>query len=144
MIVVDTGPLVSALNRGEGRRHRFAAELLSAAMTNVVIPWPVFTEVDLLLRGRGHAKAATTFEAALVEGVHRLEPPTSAELGQAVALLERYQDLGLDLPDAVTISMAVARGGWAWTWDYRHFRAVTMERGRGVPLLVAEDELPEP
>jgi hypothetical protein len=32
-----------------------------------------------------------------------------------VALLERYQDLGLDLPDAVTISMAVVRKGWAWT-----------------------------
>jgi hypothetical protein len=61
-----------------------------------------------------------------------------------VALLERYQDLGLDLPDAVTISMALARKAWAWTWDYRHFRAVTVGRGRDVPLLVAEDELPEP
>jgi predicted nucleic acid-binding protein len=114
------------------------------AAADVVVPWPVFTEVDLLLRGRGHAKAATAFEAALVEGVHRLEPPTGAELGQAVALLERYQDLGLDLPDAVTISMAVARDGWAWSWDYRHFRAVTVERGRSVPLLIAEGQLPEP
>jgi hypothetical protein len=40
--------------------------------------------------------------------------------------------------------MAVARDGWAWSWDYRHFRAVTVERGRSVPLLVAEDQLPEP
>ena len=109
-----------------------------------MIPWPVFTEVDLLLRSRGHAKAATTFEVALLEGVHRLKPPTSAELGRAVTLLERYQELGLDLPDAVTISMAVAREAWAWTWDYRHFRAVAVGRGRGVPLLVAEDELPDP
>jgi uncharacterized protein len=144
LIVVDTGPLVSALNRAEGRRHRFAAKLLSAAATSIVIPWPVFTEVDLLLRSRGHAKAATTFEAALLEGVHRLEAPTGAELGQAVALLERYQDLGLDLPDAVTISMAVARNARAWTWDFRHFRPVAVGRGRGVPLLVAEDELPDP
>jgi uncharacterized protein len=110
----------------------------------VVVPWPVFAEVDLLLRSRGHAKAATTFAAALQEGVHRLEPPTSAELSRAVALLERYQDLGLDLPDAVTISMAVARKGLAWTWDYRHFRVVTVEPGQGVPLLVTEDELPDP
>jgi predicted nucleic acid-binding protein len=110
----------------------------------VVVPWPVFTEVDLLLRSRGHAKAATTFGAALAEGVHRLEPPTSAELSQAVALLERYQDLGLDLPDAVTISMSAERDGWAWTWDYRHFRAVMVQRDQGVPLLVAEDQLPDP
>jgi predicted nucleic acid-binding protein len=100
--------------------------------------------VDLLLRARGHAKAATAFAAALGEGVHRVESPTAAELGQAVALLERYQGLGLDLPDAVTIAMAVARDGWAWTWDYRHFRAVTVGRGRSIPLLVAEDELPAP
>ena len=143
MIVVDTGPLVSALNRSEGRRHRFAAELLAAAAADVVIPWPVLTEVDLLLRSRGHAKAATTFAAALLEGVHRLEAPTRTELEHAVALLGRHQDLGIDLPDAVTISMAVVRKGLAWTWDYRHFRVVTVERGRGVPLLVAEDELPE-
>jgi uncharacterized protein len=142
--VVDTGPLVSALNRAEGRRHRFAAGLLSAAAADVVVPWPVFTEVDLLLRSRGHAKAATTFAAALLEGIHRLEPPTRTELEHAVALLERYQDLGLDLPDAVTISMSAARDGWAWTWDYRHFRAVMVKRDRGVPLLVAEDQLPDP
>ena len=110
----------------------------------MVVPWPVFTEVDLLLRSRGHAKAATTFAAALLEGVHRLEPPTRTELEHAVALLERYQDLGLDLPDAVTISMSAARDGWAWTWDYRHFRAVMVKRDRGVPLLVAEDQLPDP
>jgi predicted nucleic acid-binding protein len=109
-----------------------------------VVPWPVFTEVDLLLRARGHAKAATTFGTALAEGVHRLEPPINAELEQAIALLQRYQDLGLDLPDAVTISMAAARRAWAWTWDYRHFRPVTVDRGGGVPLLVTEAEVPDP
>jgi predicted nucleic acid-binding protein len=118
--------------------------LLSALAARVVVPWPVFTEVDLLLRARGHAKAATAFGAALSDGVHRVESPTGAELGQAVALLGRYQDLGLDLPDAVTIAMATGRKGLAWTWDYRHFRAVMVGRGRGVPLLVAEDELPGP
>jgi predicted nucleic acid-binding protein len=118
--------------------------MLSASAASVLVPWPVFTEVDLLLRARGHAKAATAFGAALTEGVHRLEAPNDAELEQAVAFLQRYQDLGLDLPDAVTISMSAARSGWAWTWDYRHFQAVTVERGRGVPLLVAEGELPDP
>jgi hypothetical protein len=61
----------------------------------VVVPWPVFTEVDLL-------------------------------------------------PDAVAISVSAARDGWAWTWDHRDFRAVMVQRDRGVPLLVAEDQVPEP
>jgi predicted nucleic acid-binding protein len=109
----------------------------------VVVPWPVFTEVDLLLRARGHAKAATAFGSALQDGVHRLEAPTASELGRAIALLERYQDLGLDLPDATTVAMAAARDAWAWTWDFRHFRAVTVGRGRGIALLVGEADLPE-
>jgi predicted nucleic acid-binding protein len=119
--------------------------MLSASAASVVIPWPVFTEVDLLLRARGHAKAATAFGAALTGGVHRLEAPNDAELEQALAFLQRYQDLGLDLPDAVTISMAAARRAWAWTWDYRHFRPVAVDRGGGgVHLLVTEAEVPDP
>lgn len=107
-----------------------------------MVPWPVYTEVDLLLRSRGHAKAATVLGAALHQGVHRLEAPTHHEHSLAVELLERYEDLGLDLPDAATIAMAAARQGWAWTWDFRHFRAVVLEHGRQVPLVVTEAELP--
>jgi len=117
-------------------------ELLRASARQVVVPWPVYTEVDLLLRTRGHAKAATAFGAALLDGVHVLEHPTAEELAHAIAILERYADLGLDLPDAVVIAMAARRRAWAWTWDYRHFRVVVVEHGQGVPLLVAEDELP--
>jgi hypothetical protein len=36
---------VSVLNRAEGRRHRFAAEVLARSARDVVIPWPVFDEV---------------------------------------------------------------------------------------------------
>ncbi len=117
-------------------------ELLRASARQVIVPWPVYTEVDLLLRARGHAKAATAFGSALLDGVHALEHPTAEELAHAIAILERYADLGLDLPDAVTIAMAARRRALAWTWDYRHFRVVVVERGQGVPLLVAEDELP--
>jgi hypothetical protein len=50
LIVCDTGPLISALNRRERRRHRFAVALLSRLGRQVVVPWPVLVEVDLLLR----------------------------------------------------------------------------------------------
>ena len=50
MIVCDTGPIVSAVNRGERRRHRFASALLARLGRDVIVPWPVMVEVDLLLR----------------------------------------------------------------------------------------------
>lgn len=143
MIVCDTGPLVSALNQGEGRRHRFAAELLARSGRDVVVPWPVLVEVDLLLRSRGYASAAVTFGRALLDGVHQLHAPSDAELELALDLAGRYADTGVDLPDLSVIATAATRNAWVLTWDYRHFRPVVLRRGHHWGLLVEEAELPQ-
>lgn len=142
MIVCDTGPLVSAMNRGEGTRHQFAVELLARLGRQVVVPWPVLTEVDLLLHARGHGAAALVFGRALLNGVHRLDGPSDTELEIAVGLGERYVDSGVDLPDLVVMAMSARRGAAILTWDFRHFRTVVLQRGHHWPLLVEEHELP--
>jgi predicted nucleic acid-binding protein len=144
VIICVTGPLVSAMNRSEGNRHRFAAELLARLGRQVIVPWPVLTEVDLLLRARGHADAALVFARSLHNGVHRLEAPTNEELATALGLGERYADSGVDLPDLTVMAMSRHRRAEILTWDFRHFRAVVLRRGHHWPLLVAEHELPEP
>ena len=142
MIISDSGPLFSATNRREGALHRLAIERLERQRSEVIVPWPVYTEVDLLLRGRGHTTAAANLGRSLLRGDFRLEAPTGAELDTALDLLERYGDIGLDLPDAVVMAMTDARKGQAFTWDFRHFRAVVLRRGEHVPLLVNESEMP--
>lgn len=142
MIVCDTGPLISAINRGERRRHRFAAELLTRLGRDVIVPWPVLVEVDLVLRSRGHAEAALTFAHSLLAGVHRLEAPAAAELELALNLGQRFVDSGADLPDLVVMAMAARRRASILTWDFRHFRTVVMRRGHHWPLVVSESELP--
>lgn len=132
------------MNRGEGARHRFAAGLLAQLGRRVIVPWPVLTEVDLLLRARGHRSAALVFGRALLDGVHRLEAPTDAELEAAVEMGARYPDSGADLPDLIVMSMSAQRSAAVLTWDYRHFRSVVLRRGHHWPLLVEEHELPDP
>lgn len=144
MIICDTGPLVSAINRGERRRHRFAAELLTRLGREVIVPWPVLVEVDLLLRSRNHPEAALTFARSLLTGVHRLEAPSAPELELALKLGRRFVDSGADLPDLVVMAMASRRRASILTWDFRHFRAVVLRRGHHWPLVVGEDELPKP
>ena len=144
MIICDTGPLISAINRGERRRHEFAVALLASLGRQVVVPWPVLVEVDLLLRSRGHAEASVVFTESLAAGVHLLESPTSAELALTLKLAKRYLDSGADLPDLVVMAMASRRRARILTWDYRHFRAVVLRRGHHWPLVVEEDELPTP
>ena len=144
MIICDTGPIVSAINRGERRRHHFAAELLARLGRNVVIPWPVLVEVDLLLRARGQPHAAITFAESLSSGVHRLDAPSAAELELALRLARRYEDSGADIPDLVVMAMAAQRRAQILTWDFRHFRAVVLKRGHHWGLLVQEADLPDP
>jgi predicted nucleic acid-binding protein len=144
LIICDTGPLISAINRGERRRHRFAAQLLARLGRQLVVPWPVLVEADLLLRTRGHAAAALVLAQSLHAGIHRLEAPTTDELALSLRLARRYLDAGVDLPDLTVMAMASRRRAEILTWDYRHFRAVVLRRGHHWPLVVAESELPSP
>ena len=144
MIICDSGPLVSAINRGERRRYRFAAQLLGRLGRQAIVPWPVLVEVDLLLRARGHRDAAVVFAESLLAGTHRLEAPTTGELELALKLANRYADSGADLPDFVVMAMAARRRARILTWDFRHFRAIVMRRGHHWPLVVQESDLPKP
>ena len=144
MIICDTGPLVSAINRGERRRHKFAAQLLARLGRDVIVPWPVYVEVDLLLRSRGHTEAALIFCASVADGIHRLETPTSEELDLALTLGTRYSGSGADLPDLVVMAMAAKRKATILTWDFRHFHSVVLRRGHHWLLLVQKEELPAP
>lgn len=144
MIICDTGPFVSAVNKGEGRRHQFAAELLARLGRKVIVPWPVLVEVDLLLRSRGYPHAAIIFGESVAAGVHRLEVPTAVELDFALELGRRYQDSGADLPDLIVMSMAHHRRAHILTWDFKRFQSVVLRRGQHRPLVVAEEEMPHP
>ena len=134
---------MSALNVGEGARHRFALRFLIQLGAAGIVPWPVYAEAALLLTGRGLVLAAVRLGRSLHAGELTLAVPTEFEHAQALAIVERYAGFGLDLPDAVCISMAVARRLPLLTWDFRHARAVVLS-GSAVELLVAEHELPRP
>jgi predicted nucleic acid-binding protein len=129
-------------NRAEGERHRFARDIFETHGSRIIVPWPVFTEVDLFLRSRGNPASALEFGRSLRRGDLTLASPSDAELAGALDLLERYRDLGIDLPDAAVMAMSDARRAWILTWDFRHFRAVVFRRGQTLPLLVHENELP--
>ena len=132
------------MNRGEGRRHLFAAQLLASLGRRVLVPVPVLVEVDLLLRARGHVRAATVFARACVDGVHQLADLTDEDLRWAINLGERYHDSGIDLPDLAVMALARRHQAPVLTWDFRHFRAVTPARDQPWDLMVAEHELPAP
>jgi predicted nucleic acid-binding protein len=116
--------------------------LLSAIGRRIIVPWPVYAEVHLLLRARAHPRGALIFGHALLDGTHILDGPTDAEHRRCLQLLEKYESTGLDLGDAMVMAMAQARKALILTWDFRHFRASAPAQGRHWPLLVQEHEVP--
>jgi predicted nucleic acid-binding protein len=102
----------------------------------------VYVEVHLVLKARGHLKAAVTFGQAILEGTHLLDRPTDGEHHRALEIMERFETAGVDLADAVVMAMAEAREALILTWDFRHFRGTAPGRRRHWPLLVQEHEIP--
>jgi len=97
------------MNRREGPLHELAVSLLIGFGRDALVPWPVPTAVDLLLRKRGYRRASLQFVESLLAGTHRLYAPTESELRRATELGKTYEDLGVDLPDLVVMAIALNR-----------------------------------
>ena len=139
-VVVDTGPLVAALYRRD-EDHRFAAALVVRLGSEIVVPEPVATEVDVILRRKDQPTAARRFLAALRSGELRRTPLTDAAFARAVEIDERYADLDLGIVDASVMALAETTSAPVLTFDFEHFRATTDGDGRPWRLLVDEDAL---
>jgi predicted nucleic acid-binding protein len=127
ILVADTSGIIAAFDRNapEGPSCR---KLLQEAGTVVLSPL-VLAEVDHLARARLGAAARSMILELLISQVRRMRfrvPDIGAEaLTTALAVLDRYADLDLDLADAVTVAVAADyRTDAVLTLDRRDFRAV--------------------
>jgi len=107
MILVDTGPLVALIDRGEAE-HEQCVTALSSLMAPMVTTWPVFTEAIYLLGSAG----GWTAQEALWKLFERedlqliaLDEPLSK---RTRALMSKYRDTPMDLADASLVALAEA------------------------------------
>lgn len=128
IVIADSGPLIAAADRRD-QAHPVSAALVRELGRDLVIPEPVVTEVDQLLRKRAGAWLARLFLAALARGRHTITPMTAELFRRAVAIDEQYADLDLGWVDAAVMSVAERRDAAIFTFDYRDFRATSSETG---------------
>jgi predicted nucleic acid-binding protein len=106
-LLLDTGPLVALLHRGD-RDHERCAVLLREFRGVLLTTEPVLTEAMYLLgRMRGGAAACLAFfdrrGAVLV-------PQTRDSLSRCAELMERYADVPMDFADATLVALAEETG----------------------------------
>jgi predicted nucleic acid-binding protein len=122
-LVLDTGPIVAALNAQDPDHGRCAA--LLADTDDLLIPSPILVEVDYWLIKLGGAQVWIDFVADIARGAYRLAHPTDTDLTRAAELESTYHDLDLGLVDASIVALCERLGETTVaTLDRRHFSVV--------------------
>ncbi|HLM85112.1 MAG TPA: PIN domain-containing protein [Solirubrobacteraceae bacterium] len=135
-LILDTGPIVAALNEQDPDHQRCAA--LLAGAQDLLIPSPVLVEVDYWLVKLAGPKVWSDFVADISRGAYRVAHPTDSDLTRAAELESTYADLDLGLVDACTIALCERLGETSVaTLDQRHFSVVRPRHCTHLTLLPA-------
>ena len=118
-LLLDTGALVSLLDRGQ-RRHAECARFFDEWDQAVVSTEAVLTEATHLLgKQKGGRQACLDF---FLSGGALLVPTTNASLRRARELVSQYADLPMDYADATLVVLAEELGtNLVFTTDRRDF-----------------------
>lgn len=105
MILVDAGPLIALLDRGEAD-HEICVAALQDLTTPMVTTWPAFTEAMYLLGGGGGWKAQDSLWKLLDRGDLQIMEMDDAVRKRSRALMDKYRDVPMDLADASLVAVA--------------------------------------
>jgi uncharacterized protein len=120
-LVLDTGPLLAALDAADPDHER-CASLLSEVREDLVIPTLVLAELDYWCHARLGAHAWISFLEDLLAGAYRLEMCTGADLARCHELQRQYDDQALGVVDASVLALVERlRESKLATLDHRHF-----------------------
>lgn len=105
MILTDAGPLVALIDADEPD-HAACVEVLKAIYPPMITTWAAFTEAMYLLGESGAWRAQSILWSWHEQGDLQLVELTENDLARARKLMEKYQDLPMDLADATLVAVA--------------------------------------
>jgi hypothetical protein len=134
-LILDTGPLLAALDAADPDHER-CARLLLDADEDLLVPVLVLAEVDYWCHRRLGGDAWLTFLDDVLAGAYGIEAPNGEDLRRARELQSTYADLRLGVVDASVIALAERLGETrVATLDRRHFTAVRPRHAEALELL---------
>lgn len=120
--VLDTGPLVAMMDRGDNR-HAECVQFFSTLTGRRLLPVTVMVEVCWLLEERPDIEAA--FLDRVSDKVFELVSLTSLDVERTAELVRRYADFPLGTVDASVVAIAERFGTErVATLDRKHFSVV--------------------
>lgn len=118
-MLVDAGPLVALLDRGDPE-HEACIAALKTLRDPLITVWPAFTEAMYLLGRSWQAQKALW--SRLETDALALAPLDETDAPRVRALMEKYRDLPMDLADAALVCVAEREAmTHIFTLDRKHF-----------------------
>lgn len=109
MIVVDTGPLVAALNAADAH-HEQCADLLRTHPGALIVPTPVLTETCWLLATTCGPDGEAAFLDSVAAGEIDLIAPTLPDVHRMADLVRQYAEVPLGAVEASVVAVAERLG----------------------------------
>jgi predicted nucleic acid-binding protein len=132
-VLVDAGPLVALLDRSDGH-HQEVVEALKKIQDPLVSVWPVLVEAMYLLSFSWRAQKALW--EMIETGAIQLLQLDQADIAAMKSLMEKYQDLPMDMADAALVRIAEREGiRRVLTLDHRDFSVYRLSRKGSFALL---------
>jgi hypothetical protein len=136
-LVLDTGPIVAALDAGD-RDHLACAELLGSTGQRRVVAAPVLVELDHLLGRHLGPDAFPRLLDSIARGELDVIALTDPDHVRACELMSTYADLRVGFVDAsVLVVVERLRESKLATLDRRHFAAMRPRHVDALELLPA-------
>ncbi|MEH2288187.1 type II toxin-antitoxin system VapC family toxin [Nostoc sp.] len=122
MIIADTGFFVALGNQND-QYHQLSLQVLNALNEPLVTTYPVITETWYLLLARGGGNnAQCSFLREVAQEAFEVFDLRSHHVVRIVELMEKYNDLPMDMADASLVVLAEHLGhGRILTADQRDF-----------------------
>jgi predicted nucleic acid-binding protein len=118
VVLVDAGPLIAMIDQDD-RDHERCVTALRSLTGPILTTWPAFTEAMYLLGRRTGWVGQQSLWTLVARGDLLLADLTERVRDRAAQLMEKYQDVPMDLADATLVALAEAR---------RLSRIVTLDR----------------
>jgi predicted nucleic acid-binding protein len=138
LILVDTSGLLAVIDDDQLLHQEAVRSLRAAAVPRLLSPF-VLGELDYMLSTRVGRAAQHALLEEVARGAYRLEAFVDSDIGAALEIMRRYNDLDIGLADASIVVLAERHGTRdVLTLDERHFRKLSGPGGAPFRLLPAD------
>jgi predicted nucleic acid-binding protein len=109
MTLVDAGPLIALIDKGQGEVHTRCKDALQGLSSPLLTTRPRFTEAMYFLGELRGWPGQTALWAFIERDALLIHPLAEEEVKRMAELMEQYKNLPMDLADASLVSLAEAK-----------------------------------